>query len=161
MTKSPLKLATALVFLSLVGTGLVGCGGESAPTGQTNESTASAPQTEEAPAPAPVPVDLTGTWKQTNSNSPDSFQEATITGDTIEIQWVAPDQKSLYWAGTVEVPEDGSADFSWESVNDTSKTDGALLASGDETKTFTYKDGELSYEVTALGTTMTVRLAQE
>ncbi|WP_175987266.1 hypothetical protein [Microbacterium tenebrionis] len=159
MTKSPLKLATALVFLSLVGTGLVGCGGGSTPAGPPNDSTANAPQTEEAAA--PEPVDLTGTWKQTNSNSPDSFQEATITGDTIEVQWVAPDQKSLYWAGTVEVPEDGSTDFTWDSVNDTSKTDGALLASSDETKTFTYKDGELSYEVTALGTTMTVRLAQE
>ena len=160
MARSPVKLATSLVLLCLLGAGVVGCGGNSTSADQTNDSSVSASrQTEEAPA--PEPVDLTGTWKQTNSNSADSFQEATITGDMIEIQWVAPDQKSLYWAGTVEVSEDGSTDFTWDSVNDTSKTDGALLASGDETTTFTYKDGELSYEVTAMGTTMTVRLAQE
>lgn len=36
-----------------------------------------------------------------------------------------------------------------------------MLASSDPTKTFTYADGEISYEVTALGTTVTVRLAQQ
>jgi hypothetical protein len=46
-------------------------------------------------------------------------------------------------------------------VNDTSKTKSALLASSDPTKTITYTNGELSYEATALGTTVTVRLARQ
>lgn len=107
---------------------------------------------------APQPLDLTGEWKQTNSNSEESFQTATITGDTIEIYWVATDTKSLYWAGTVVAPADAYDSFTWDSLNDTSKTENAMMASGDEKKTFTYENGELSYEVTALGTTMTVRL---
>ena len=33
--------------------------------------------------------DLTGEWKQKNSKSDDSYQAATISGDTIEIYWVS------------------------------------------------------------------------
>lgn len=101
-------------------------------------------------------------WKQNNSNDPEnSWQAATITGNTIEVYWVsdAGDTKSLYWAGTVAVPADGDS-FTFDSVNDTTKTDSAMLASGDAAKTFTCENDELSYEVTALGTTMTVRLSR-
>lgn len=160
MTTTRMKIATTFALLALLGASVAGCSGESVPTIDKSDSQADAVE-EIKEAPAPEPVDLTGSWKQTNSNSQDSFQTATITPESIEIQWVAPDQKSLYWAGTIEVPQDESTDFTWDSVNDTSKTASALLASSDDTKTFTYKDGEISYEVTALGTTMTVRLAKE
>ncbi|MDQ0614419.1 hypothetical protein QF046_002060 [Microbacterium sp. W4I4] len=156
----PIKLVGAVTLLALLGGGAVGCSAESDPaTPKSDAQGASSGATEEASA--PKPVDLAGTWKQTNSNSEDSYQAATVTGDTIEIQWVAPDTKSLYWSGTVEVPQDGSTDFTWDSVNDKTKTAKSVMASGDDTKTFTYKDGELSYELTALGTTMTVRMAKE
>lgn len=46
----------------------------------------------------------------------------------------------------------------WNSQNNTEKTSSALLASDDETKTFIYKDGELSYSASALGTTITVKM---
>lgn len=74
----------------------------------------------------------------------------------------AGDTKSLYWAGTVEVPAEGDS-FTFDSANDTAKTDSSIMALGDATKrfTFTFKKDELSYEVTAMGTTMTVRLVQE
>ena len=39
--------------------------------------------------------------------------------------------------------------------------DSALLASGDETKTFTYENGILSYEASALGTTTTVKMERQ
>lgn len=108
-------------------------------------------------------ADLTGTWKQTNSGSEDSYQEATISGDTIEIYWVSDggDTKSLYWAGTYEAPSEPVDSYSWDSVNNKSKTDGALLASGDDTKTITFENGELSYSASALGTTTTVRLEKQ
>lgn len=145
------KRLAALTLLTAVAFGSTACSSGA----NTNEpgSSAAQPTTE-----APKPVDLAGEWKQTNSNSPDSFQTATITGDTIEVYWVATDTKSLYWAGTVVAPADASQSFTWDSANDTSKTESAIMASGDATKTFTYENGELSYEVTALGTTMTVRL---
>lgn len=157
MNAAVAKTVSALALLALLGVGAVGCTGEPTSNGAKDDTQSSTEQQEEAPE----PVDLTGEWKQSNSNDPESFQTATITADTIEVFWNAPDTKSLYWAGTVEVPEDGSTSFTWDSVNDKTKTDSAMLASGDDTKTFTFENGELSYDVTAMGTTMTVRLTQE
>lgn len=107
--------------------------------------------------------DLTGEWKQENSNSEDSYQSATISGDTIEIYWVTDngDTKSLYWAGTFEAPTTADEPYSWDSKNDHSKTESAMLASSDDTKTMTYEKGELSYEASAMGTTTTVRLKKQ
>lgn len=68
--------------------------------------------------------DLSGTWKQVNSNSSDSYQEATITANTIEIYWVSNggETKSLYWAGTYVAPSEAVDTYSWSSVNDHEKT---------------------------------------
>lgn len=103
---------------------------------------------------------LTGEWKQENSKSDDSYQAATISGDTIEIYWVRDngDTKSLYWAGSFVVPTTADEPYSWTSKNDHSKTKSALLASSDDTKTITYQNGVLSYEASAMGTTTTVKL---
>lgn len=154
------KSTATIALLAAFGLALAGCSGNTTPASSGNaggETTA----TQEAPA--PEPVDLTGEWEQSNKNSEDNYQAATVTGDTIEINWVSNggDTRSLYWAGTVTVPADGSQTFTFDSVNDKSKTDTAMLASGDDTKKFTYDNGELSYEVTALGTTTTVRLAKK
>ena len=104
--------------------------------------------------------DLMGEWKQSNSKSEDSYQAATISGDTIEIYWVSDngDTKSLYWAGSFVAPTTVDEPYVWDSKNDHSKTKGALLASRDETKTITYQNGVLSYEASAMGTTTTVKL---
>lgn len=109
------------------------------------------------------PPDLTGQWKQTNSDSEDSYQTATISGNVIEVYWYTEsDQTSaLYWAGTFEAPATSEEPYTWESVNDKEKTAAALLASGDDTKTFTYKDGQISYSVSALGVTTTVILEKQ
>jgi hypothetical protein len=102
-------------------------------------------------------VKFQGTWRQTNSNSETSYQEAVISDNTIEIFWASSDDssKSLYWAGSFKALKDGE---SFDSVNDTEKTDNALLASSEETKTFTYEDGKLKYEAGAMGTIATVEL---
>lgn len=133
------KLVTVLVGLLLV---LAGCSAG----GTSNASTA----------------DLTGTWKQNNSNSSDSWQEAVITGDTIEINWVSNggDTKSLYWAGSYTAPTQAVSTFEWDSKNDHSKTDGSMLASSDDTKKFTYADGVLSWPASAMGTDMTIKAAR-
>lgn len=109
------------------------------------------------------PANLTGEWKQVNSNSEDSWQAATIEGDTITIYWVSDsgDTKSLYWAGTYVAPTTSEEPYTWDSVNDHEQTDMALLASGDDTKTMTYEKGQISYSASALGTTMTIRLEKQ
>lgn len=107
--------------------------------------------------------ELTGEWKQTNSKSSDAYQAATINNDTIEIYWVSDngDTKSLYWAGSFASPTTADEPYTWDSENDHSKTENAMLASSDDTKTMTYQDGVLSYEVSALGTTTKVKLEKQ
>ena len=104
--------------------------------------------------------DLTGTWKQVNSSSSDGYQAAVITDNVIEVYWVdkTTETESLYWAGSFKAPTTTDEPYSWVSTNDKSRTDYALLASGDSTKTFTYQDGQISYRVSLLGTTKTVKL---
>lgn len=107
------------------------------------------------------PANLNGEWTQTNSASEDSYQQATITDDAIEVYWVSDggNTKSLYWSGTYTAPTE-PGDYNWTSENDKSKTDTALLASGNDTKDFSYSssDNKISYQVSALGTTTTVEL---
>lgn len=123
---------------------LVGCGGSDEPAAEQKE-----------------PLDLTGTW--TEEDAADTYHEAVIKDGTIEINWISDggETKSLYWSGTYKAPEEATDEYSWTSENDKEKTDGALLASGDDTKEFTYADGKLTYEASAMGTTKTVKLIKE
>lgn len=45
-------------------------------------------------------------------------------------------------------------------TRDAAATDNALMASTSDTKELIYNAGELSYELTAMGVTMTVRMAK-
>lgn len=109
------------------------------------------------------PLDLTGTWKQVNSNSDDAWQEAVIEDGTITINWITDngDTKSLYWVGSYDAPTEATEEYKWTSENDHDQTDSALLASSDDTKEFTYTDGQLTYEASAMGSTMTMRLEKK
>jgi hypothetical protein len=146
------KKTVSVVIAALLALGLGGCVG--GPGGNGNGANANQSEATET-------LDLTGEWEQSNHGE-GGAQVATIVNDTITIYW-APNEnepKSLYWAGTVEVPEDAGGSFTWDSVADKSKTENALLASPADSKPFTYKDGIISYEVSALGVTWTVELTQ-
>ncbi|WP_200826214.1 hypothetical protein [Microbacterium timonense] len=152
-------MRTAITSLALLGILLTGCAVQT----ETTSSGTGGP-TESQPIEAPAePLDLTGEWKQTNSNSADSYQAATITDSTITVDWVNEQDsaRALYWAGTFEPPTEDTTHYEWDSVNDKAQTDTALMASGDDTKTFTYSDGVLSYELTAMGVTMTVEMERQ
>lgn len=139
------KITAILMTIIMIGT-LAACG-NSQSAGSAN------PKTTKAPA------DLSGEWKQKNGDK-DNYQIAKIANGTIEIYWHSEEDESdsLYWAGTYDAPTTADEPYTWDSKNDTEKTDNALLASGDATKTFTYEDGEISYQASALGTTKTIRL---
>ncbi|MDS0526584.1 hypothetical protein NNC19_12905 [Clostridium sp. SHJSY1] len=145
------KLAIIGLCVALLITIFTGC--SSTPTSNDNGSNTTKKQ---------IP-DLTGEWKQENSKSADSYQVATISGDTITIYWVSDkdNTKSLYWAGSFDAPTTADEPYSWTSKNDHSKTKGALLASSDDTKTIKYQNDELSYEASAMGTTTTVKLKKQ
>lgn len=144
------KFVKVMAVCMTVAALFAGCGdGEKA---DATDQQATTQQTEAVP-------DLNGEWKQTNGDE-NNYQSATIANGTIEIYWVdeEDDSKSLYWAGTYVAPTDASDPYTWDSENDHDKTDSSLLASGDDTKTFTYSDGVLSYEASALGTTKTIKM---
>ena len=148
--RKTLAMASAL----LLALGIAGCAADTSGSGNAGPS-----QEATQEQGAPQPADLTGEW--TESDPAEQYQSATITGDTIEVYWVSDggDTKSLYWAGSF-VPPTEAGDYTWTSQNDTSKTANAMLASSSETKDFTFSGDEISYEVTALGTTKTVRLTR-
>lgn len=104
------------------------------------------------------PPNLLGNWKQSNIADKDSAMTAVISNDTVEIYWNSTDSQSLYWSGSFEAPTEVSNEYSWVSNNDHEKTDTAMIASSDDTKDFTYTNGELSFSASAAGTTMTVRM---
>lgn len=141
---APLLLTVALT--------LTACGGTTAtPTVAADSKPAKEAQT--------IP-NLAGKWKQSNSASEDSYQHATITADTITVEWVSDggDTTSTYWVGTYKAPTDATAPYVWSSKRDVKATESALLASSDETKEFTYDGDTISYKVSALGTTTKVEL---
>ncbi len=143
-----------LVFMMAVAMSLsiIACGGS---------KDSDNPETKQEVAEVEKPTDLTGTWKSEENNG--SYQEAIITADSIEINWVSDggDTKSIYWIGTYEAPTEAVDEYSWTSERDKEATDTALLASTDDTKDFTYKDGVISYEASALGTTTKVELKKQ
>ena len=98
-------------------------------------------------------LDLTGNWEEKDKG--DSYQAGYIKDGEIVIYWVSDggDTKSLYWAGSYIAPTDNAEPYTWNSENDKEKTRSALLASGDDTKKFTYENGEITYKASALGTT--------
>lgn len=155
------KKLVAVLLASTMALSLSSCGGsgsdskESAKTGKTTESTAKEEKKD--------PVDLTGKWKSEDNDG--SWMEAEITKDTISVNWISDngDTSSVYWVGTYEAPTEYTEEYTWTSTRDQEATDGAMLASTDDTKDFTYSDADhqLTYQVSAAGTTTKMKLTKE
>lgn len=151
------KRILAILLAGMMAISATACGGSNDSSSDPDSASNSSEQLEEPEE----PTDLTGTWKSEENDG--SYQEAVITTDRIEINWVSDggDTKSIYWIGTYEAPTEAVDEYSWTSERNKEETDTALLASTDDTKDFTYKDGVISYEASALGTTKTVELTKE
>ena len=127
-------IATAVAGLLILG---LGACGNASDAKTADAGSASQSQTTKKPAekkPVEQPADLTGTWKQTNSGSTDSWMEAEITADTITVQWVSGGQWSSFtregqtladgtWSGLE--PEGGS----WTLLYISGTIDGVLIES--------------------------------
>ena len=105
------------------------------------------------------PPDLTGEWRQVDA-ADNFYQIATITDDTIETYWyvVADEGVYLYWTGTFTPPEDGKEPYTWQSVNDLEKAQTSNWARREETNSFTYKDGKISFVARMGGLNVSVAL---
>lgn len=118
-----------------------------------------APAAAEQEAEAGNPDKFEGAYIEEDASGKDTYMEAVIEGDKITVNWNmnGGETIALYWAGTFEQPQ-GRGDYTFDSVNDKEKTQFALLASSDETKPMTVSGGKISFSVTAMGVTTTVRL---
>lgn len=130
--------------------------------GQASSAGNEPQKSQESSTPVEKPADLDGKWTQTNANSDSMRMDAEIAGDSITVNWVQPESTSLYWVGSYEAPT-AAGDWSWTSKGDTEKMASALLASGDDAKEFHYTaaSDEISFEATAMGTTVTVRMKRQ
>lgn len=149
-------LAVAAVVMGAV----AACGSTDAvDTAGASGATGAADTAEETVAEVEVP-DLTGVWESTADS--DFSQRAVIAGSAITVDWVpadGSDDSRLYWAGSFEAPT-AEGPYTWTSSNDHGQTGSELLASSADTKDFSYEDGEISFEASALGESGTVTLEQ-
>jgi hypothetical protein len=123
-------------------------------------SACSSPAAEDAApvaAPAAVvttteaPVSWNGTW------TADGFS-AVIKDEVITISIVSPDSSSLYWQGTWPASMKATDGVKYVSKADVEALSMSLLGSQDKTKDFTFKNDELTFSMSMMGTTRTVRL---
>lgn len=163
------KRGFALALAAIIGAAVItGCGGGSG-SGQSQQGTSSAVQNKtkaeeqpEAKEEVVEPLDLTGNWAQKGKEGSDSFQAGYIENGVIELFWITDNGNThmLYWSGSYDAPTSSGDEYTWDSVNDKIKTDSALMASTQDTKTFDYKNGEISYEVSIMGQTGTITLVR-
>jgi hypothetical protein len=81
--------------------------------------------------------------------------DATINGNSIEIQLKYDDSSSLYWKGSF--PQDTDV-REITSVADKAALENSILGSQDSTKVFTIDGDNIVFEMSMLGTTRTVHL---
>lgn len=111
------------------------------------------------------PVDLTGSWVAEHEANASSYMTAAIDSDSIHVYFYTPDGETsaLYWSGTYVAPteptEEG-AEYTWTSEANHDETDKALLSSSDDSKQFTYKDGELSFPISMMGVQSTIHMSR-
>lgn len=137
---------------------------------EANETPSPSPTMQSTPTPkpphTPTPLqvsntsDLCGQWVQFDSEYPGLHQVAIISGDVIEIYWINEeyDMQYLYWSGSFPESESVESSYSWTSQNNLERAEICPISSRDETKEFTYEDGQIYYSTTSGGVTTTVRL---
>lgn len=107
-------------------------------------------------------INLEGEWKQTNISPEEDYQTAIISGDSIEIKVVNTKEDdatpTTYWSGTYTTPELKNGIYTWVSENKVSKNKSSLVSSSENSKTFNYANGVISYESSYLGTEKTIKL---
>ena len=104
---------------------------------------------------APV---LDGRWRQVNHDEGDDGMIGIVDGDMIELLIGSDGTDWVYWCGTFEAPTSNGS-YTFTSIADEVNKRG-LLASLDDTKEFTYKDGHLIFEFTMRGETVEVVMEQ-
>ena len=138
-----MKKLIALLAVVFVGISLSAC--QSSGSGSDASNPASKTVATSAPT-KEAPVSLDGTWKA------DGFT-ATIASNSIEIHIVSTDSESLYWKGTFPSGIDKIT-----SIADTEALSMSLLGSQDSEKVFSIDGNKITFKMSMMGTTKTVKL---
>lgn len=138
------KTLLALLAIFILQVFLVGCG-----SGNGDAKAGAGTKTES----------LVGDWHQIGTGIPSTTMTATITEGAIQITLSMGDTSGIYWLGTF-TDWNTSNSFTTISLGDQDAMALDIFASVDTVKTFTYENGDLSYEFSILGNTTTVHLSK-
>lgn len=152
------KLIVSVILVMAIG--LTACGSESTQTSSSGwEQVDSAESIEAATEDVTVdPLNLSGQWVSQVNNG--SSMAAYIGDGGISVFWIldGDDTPWTYWVGTYDAPETDEDSYSWTSTN--TYTGNGLMASSDDTKDFSYRDGTLTYNVSFQGDTYSVDMTR-
>lgn len=150
------KIISALALAIALSVPVSACGSDAGTPVSADVSKSPVAKKKAAPKP-PTKVNFEGSWAMVNPE-PALNMTAMISNDTIEIIWDLDDLTALYWKGSFPTTDQLSSIEKIESVGDVPAMDASLLGSQNKTKTFTYKDGRLAFELTVMGTTRVIEL---
>ena len=102
-------------------------------------------------------ISMVGQWTQINTNSA-GWMTASISGDSIQVNLVGRDSSSIFWMGTFNGTHKYAGSFKVTSIGDQDAMKWAIMASSEKTKTFSYKNGVLSYQFSMGGSSTIVHL---
>jgi c-di-AMP phosphodiesterase-like protein len=102
------------------------------------------------------PKTLNGTWTTVDKNEDGTFT-AVINKDRIAVVLGDDDSSSIYWVGSFPKMTSDKV----VSEGNTEVMDASIFGSGDKTKVFSYKGGQLAFKFTMMGTTTTVHLKKK
>lgn len=108
---------------------------------------------------APTPASMTGVWHQVDGTQNEDMT-ATIDHGEIQIVLHLGQTSGVYWDGSFDFDQAHRNANVFDVVSETNHPDG-MFTSKLPTKTFSYKDGVLSYEFKIVGTTRTIELKKE
>ena len=158
--KPRIRTLTTLILCTVIVVSLMACSSSGSSSSPSGEKESAAQESEKQEEIKQEPLDLTGNWVQKDAEGSESYMAGYIKDDVIEVFWISDGGKTgnLYWSGSYAVPTEPGDSYTWDSANDKIKTDYALLASSDDTKTFSYENGEISYSVSMMGQTALISL---
>lgn len=107
------------------------------------------------------PTTMMGEWRQINA-SPDGWMTASISGSSIQVNLRSRDYSSIFWMGSFETNQlnHPSGKFKVVSLGDQDAMKWDITASTEKQKTFTYNNGDLSFQYSAMGSSTIVHMSK-
>ena len=108
-------------------------------------------------SPRKNPSSLIGEWYQVNKN-PNGWLTASISGESIQVNLRGRGSSSIFWMGSFDTSKKPIGKFNVVSLGDQDAMKWKIAASDESKKTFTYNNGDLSFEFSALGSSTIIHM---